>query len=95
MNRALLLTLSFAALASAAAMTQAETVAVGDAIQLRASSVETPARGITMSAVESRFGEPTNRHATVGQPPITRWDYPNFAVFFENDRVIHAVVTAP
>jgi hypothetical protein len=29
----------------------------------------------------------------VGAPPITRWDYPNFSVFFEGDRVIHAVVT--
>ena len=30
-------------------------------------------------------------YATVGQPPITRWDYPHFSVFFEKDRVIHAV----
>jgi hypothetical protein len=27
-------------------------------------------------------------------PPITRWDYNNFAVFFEGDRVIDAVVTS-
>ena len=25
------------------------------------------------------------------QPPITRWDYPAFSVYFEHDRVIHAV----
>ena len=35
----------------------------------------------------------SNRHPTVGQPPITRWDYNGFAVFFEHDRVIDAVVT--
>jgi len=46
-----------------------------------------------MSAVEKRFGAPTSRHPAVGQPPITRWDYPGFSVFFEYDRVIHAVVT--
>jgi hypothetical protein len=48
-----------------------------------------------MTTVEARFGAPQNRHAAVGAPPITRWDYPGYAVFFEHDRVIHAVATAP
>jgi hypothetical protein len=30
----------------------------------------------------------------VGAPPITRWDYAGFSVFFEHDRVIDAVVTS-
>ncbi len=71
----------------------AETLVVNDQVQLRDSGVERPTRGSTMHAVEQRFGQPAQRHATVGQPPITRWDYPNFSVFFEKDRVIHAVVT--
>ncbi len=57
-----------------------------------AQAAERPNRGNTMATVQSRFGEPTNRHATVGNPPITRWDYPQFAVYFENDRVLHAVL---
>jgi hypothetical protein len=57
-----------------------------------AAAAERPKRGSTMSAVQSRFGEPTTRHATVGQPPITRWDYAQFAVYFEHDRVLHAVI---
>ncbi len=57
-----------------------------------AAAAERPNRGNTMATVQSRYGEPTNRHATVGDPPITRWDYPNFAVYFENDRVLHAVL---
>ncbi len=57
-----------------------------------AAAAEHPKRGSTMSAVQSRFGEPSTRHAAVGQPPITRWDYPQFAVYFENDRVLHAVI---
>ena len=69
----------------------AETLVVNDQVQVRDSAVERPARGSTMHAVEQRFGQPAQRHATVGQPPITRWDYPNFSVFFERDRVIHAV----
>jgi hypothetical protein len=57
-----------------------------------AQAADRPNRGSTMATVQSRYGEPTNRHATVGNPPITRWDYPQFAVYFENDRVLHAVL---
>jgi hypothetical protein len=51
-----------------------------------------------MDQVEKHFGAPSNRHPAVGgssahQPPITRWDYNGFSVFFERDRVIDAVVT--
>jgi hypothetical protein len=51
-----------------------------------------PNRGSTMATVQGRYGEPSNRHATVGEPPITRWDYPQFSVYFENDRVLHTVL---
>ena len=30
--------------------------------------------------------------AAVGEPPITRWEYRNMIVYFEYDRVIHAVM---
>ena len=30
----------------------------------------------------------------MGNPPITKWFYPNFVVVFENDKVLHAVVVA-
>lgn len=50
-----------------------------------------PTRGMTMSRVESTYGAPTNRLAAVGQPPITRWEYPGFVVYFEHQHVIHAV----
>jgi hypothetical protein len=69
----------------------AETLVVDDQVVLKNSSVERPARGSTMGTVESKFGAPAQKHATVGTPPITRWDYAGFSVFFENDRVIHAV----
>jgi hypothetical protein len=74
---------------------KAETVVVDDQVMVRASSVERPARGITMGAVEARFGAPANRHAAVGTPPITRWDYAGFVVYFEHERVIDAVATGP
>ena len=68
-----------------------------DGIEVDRGSVDTrPRPGMTMSAVESEYGQPAQRHAAVGgavieQPPITRWDYPSFSVYFENDRVVHAV----
>jgi hypothetical protein len=70
----------------------AATVVVDDTVAVRDSSVERPSRGMTMDKVEARFGAPSNKHAAVGQPPITRWDYPGFSVFFEHQYVIHAVV---
>ena len=57
-----------------------------------AAAADSPHRGSTMTQVESQYGAPTNRHAAVGTPPITRWDYPQFSVYFENDRVLHAVL---
>lgn len=54
-------------------------------------AAEHPTRGMTMTRVESTFGAPSNRVAPVGQPPITRWEYPGFIVYFENQHVIHTV----
>ena len=58
----------------------------------QASDVERPKSGMTAENVEARFGAPNAKMAPVGDPPITRWEYENFVVFFEYDRVIHAVV---
>jgi hypothetical protein len=76
----------------------ADTVVVNDQVQVRNSQVERPKRGLTMTEVEKHFGAPVTRHPTVGggsphQPPITRWDYNGFSVFFERDRVVDSVVT--
>ncbi len=70
----------------------AETIVVNDKVMVRESSIARPHRGMRMEQVEHEFGEPATRHPTVGKPPITRWDYPQFSVFFEGDRVIHTVV---
>lgn len=72
----------------------AETIAIGDGLAIRESSVNRPSRGMSMSTVESRFGHPASRHNAIGEPPITRWDYPGFSVFFEHQYVIHAVATS-
>lgn len=50
-----------------------------------------PAPGSTMEQVEKTFGKPGNVVPAVGDPPITRWIYEGFTVYFEHDRVIHSV----
>ena len=58
------------------------------------SSQSRPARGMTMERVEAAFGAPLNRVPAVGQPPITRWEYPGFVVYFEHRIVLHTVAIA-
>ncbi len=86
MRTALALSLAFAALPLAA-----ETLVVEGQVAVRPVSVELPRRGSSMAQVEQRFGAPRTRHAAVGQPPITRWDYEGFSVYFEHQHVVHAV----
>ena len=52
-----------------------------------------PTRGMSMEQVEAAFGMPSSQQGAVGEPPISRWDYPGFAVYFEYEFVIHAVIT--
>lgn len=59
----------------------------------QASAATGPQRGQSMETVEARYGAPEQRKPAVGEPPITRWQYPEFTVYFEGDRVIHSVAT--
>ena len=51
-----------------------------------------PENGLSKAQVEARYGEPAEKRAPVGQPPITRWVYDSFNVFFEYDLVIDSVL---
>ena len=55
------------------------------------SEANRPARGMSMQNVEATFGAPASRVPAVGSPPISRWEYPGFVVFFEHDHVVHTV----
>jgi len=58
----------------------------------RAQEQAVPRKGATMVEVESQYGAPQQKRDAVGQPPISRWVYPAFTVYFERDYVINAVV---
>lgn len=59
-------------------------------------SMNLPTRGMSMTQVESRFGEPRTKLDPRGgnrpqHPVINRWEYDNFIVYFEKSHVIDAV----
>lgn len=64
-----------------------------EARRVREADFPTPNRGMDMDKVRAEFGEPAQEHPAVGDPPITRWDYGHYSVFFEYDKVLHSVVT--
>ena len=76
---------------AAVAVAQADTLLIQSVQQAEATRSERPASGLTKAEVEARFGSPTRMVAAVGDPPISRWEYPTFTVYFEHDRVIHSV----
>lgn len=55
------------------------------------SSSERPVRGMSMDTVQAKWGQPLTQRGAVGEPPISRWEYGDFIVFFEYQRVIHAI----
>ena len=52
-----------------------------------------PTRGMSEAAVLERFGLPESRSDPVGDPPISKWTYPGYTVYFESGTVIHSVLT--
>jgi hypothetical protein len=51
---------------------------------------------MNMENVEHVFGTPLEKDGAVGKPPITRWVYSDYVVYFEYNLVLHAVMkTAP
>ncbi|MBF0219120.1 MAG: phosphodiesterase [Gammaproteobacteria bacterium] len=50
-----------------------------------------PPRGAHQRTVLRQLGEPQKSAPAIGDPPISRWYYPNFTVYFEGAYVIHSV----
>lgn len=54
-------------------------------------AVDMPAKGMSKERVKSLFGEPLEEVPAKGQPPISRWKYQEFTVYFDSNTVIHCV----
>ena len=62
-----------------------------------AQNQDLPKRGSSMAQVQARYGAPQHKYPAVGgggprTPPITRWEYESFSVYFENNHVVNAVL---
>ncbi len=58
----------------------------------KTAEITRPQLGQSMDEVRAQWGEPEKMEEPVGEPPITRWEYEVFTVYFEGDKVIHSVV---
>ncbi|WP_331346912.1 hypothetical protein [Cellvibrio sp. UBA7661] len=54
-------------------------------------SVDMPTKGMSKEKVRDLFGKPEEDIPAKGTPPISRWKYKNFTVYFDSDVVIHSV----
>lgn len=71
-------------------------IASADTVKMKGISADgdgvRPTRGMSQASVSAKYGEPEEKRAAVGEPPISQWVYDDFIVYFEYDKVIHAVV---
>jgi hypothetical protein len=70
----------------------ADDISIADAPSAAVSMKATPKRFITMEQVEAQFGAPVEKMPSVGEPPITRWVYKEYTVYFEHQQVLHSVI---
>jgi hypothetical protein len=94
MNR-LLLSSAAICLLSAMSPAHADTLLIQHAQM--AQSIPHPARGMSMAAVEKKFGAPTQKlEPRGGQKPqwpvINRWQYAQYTVYFDRGRVVDVVL---
>ncbi len=54
--------------------------------------MDLPVNGLSANDVRRKFGEPVQKYAAVGDPPITQWKYDNWSVYFEYDLVLFTVL---
>jgi len=75
----------------ASGMAIADTLIIDGLNDSGAAVSDRPNRGQSMEKVASIWGQPQLKQGAVGDPPISRWEYSDFIVYFEYQRVIHAV----
>lgn len=85
---------------AAASTTAAPTVSTAATPAGETSGPNLPVRGMSMANVEHIFGAPLQKLPAVPDPgtklhpPITRWVYPSYVVYFEYNYVVHTVLKA-
>jgi len=57
-----------------------------------APAMQTPRNGLSMTQVRQQYGDPAQEVPAVGEPPISRWEYDSYTVYFEHELVLHSVI---
>ena len=86
----LTLTLAFAAGLAQFGIAHADVLLIEEVRQ--SDRMNLPTNGMSRDEVLARFGEPANKHAAIGDPPITQWKYDNWSVYFEYELVLFTVL---
>lgn len=80
----------------ALALALAAQIAVADVLLIeevrQSESMQLPKNGITKAETETKFGAPNKKLPAVGEPPISRWEYNTYNVYFEYDLVLFSVL---
>ncbi|GAA5523504.1 hypothetical protein Maes01_00049 [Microbulbifer aestuariivivens] len=85
---------AFAALLAGSSAALAEEIEIPVGAQSQERYIE-DVRGLNKEEVSVRLGEPLDVEGPVGDPAITRWEYPDFYVYFEWEKVLHTVRKPP
>lgn len=78
------------ALAFGVQMAHADVLVIDEVRQ--SETMQLPKNGFTKADIETQFGAPVKKLPPVGDPPITRWEYDSYNVFFEYDLVLFSVL---
>ncbi len=73
--------------------TQSQSIIIPLSEKVMSQDIDMPWRGLSKKSVREQYGPPINMHTATGTPPISRWDYKQFTVYFESETVIHSVMT--
>ena len=84
--------LAFVFIGTQGAMAERLLIPVSKQSNQAVKQVALPSNGTSMDEVLANFGEPLKVVDGVGEPLITRWEYANYHVYFENNLVLHSVV---
>ena len=70
----------------------ADVVKIGVGQQAKEEVIERPVKGSSKARVQELYGNPLQAFQAIGEPPISRWVFDRFTVYFEYDHVVHSVV---
>ena len=56
-----------------------------------AGNMNKPRKGMSKDSVTQEFGQPSKQSPSIGDPPISRWMFDQYTVYFEYNHVIHTV----